>query len=114
MDKKVSAIAKKTLAWAMPPIVMAAYYKTRQYIQMKRASKELHNHSRLHLACGWNILKDWANVDTLNASGVIYWNLLYPLPVNDNSIEYIFCEHFIEHIATQMAQRYRSHPRQQI
>ena len=66
----------------------------------------MENHSRLHLACGWNILKNWANVDILNAPNVIRWNLASPLPVKENSIEYILCEHYIEHIDREQAKAF--------
>lgn len=53
---------------------------------------------RLHLGCGTNVMPGWVNVDDLEAPGVVSWDLRKPLPLADGSIEYIFAEHFIEHI----------------
>ncbi len=39
---------------------------------------------------------------------MIYWNLLFPLPVKDDSIDFIFCEHFIEHVDRAQAKAFMS------
>lgn len=54
--------------------------------------------TRLHLGCGDNLLQGWANIDFNANAGVIGHNLTRPLPLEANTIEFIYTEHFIEHI----------------
>lgn len=64
---------------------------------------KLAGQTKLHLACGDNILGGWANVDLDTRGPVIGWDLRDRLPVLDGAIELIFCEHFIEHITRRQA-----------
>lgn len=60
---------------------------------------------RLHLACGSNIIAGWANIDIDGRPGVVRLDLTKALPVATGSIDYVFCEHFIEHIDRADAER---------
>lgn len=51
---------------------------------------------KIHFGCGSNILEGWENVD-LNV------DIRNPLPYQDSSVDYIFCEHLIEHVTHQEA-----------
>lgn len=51
---------------------------------------------KLHLGCGSTIKKGWINVDLNN--GDLKFDLRNPFPWKDNSIDYIYNEHFIEHL----------------
>lgn len=62
-------------------------------------------HTRLHLGCGRNVLAGWANVDAEGGDGVIAWDLRRPLPAADASFDYVFSEHFIEHVTRDEALR---------
>ena len=63
----------------------------------------LRNQTRLHLACGYNVLDGWANIEARGKGKVIGWNLTEPLPVGSGSIELVYSEHFIEHISLEQA-----------
>ena len=57
---------------------------------------------KLHLGCGRNILDGWINTDSdksLKRCG--YLDVTEKFPYEDNSVDYIFSEHMIEHISLQ-------------
>jgi len=53
---------------------------------------------KLHLGCGRIVLDGWKNYDIEKHSGVIQHDLRKPLPHKSDTVDYIFSEHFIEHI----------------
>ena len=58
---------------------------------------------KLHLGCGRNILDGWINTDynTAKFSGSDYLDVTKKFPYDNNSVDYIFSEHMIEHISYQ-------------
>lgn len=59
---------------------------------------------QLHLGCGWTLLPGWLNVDLLGRKRVdLALDLERPLPFPDRSIDAIFHEHMLEHLAYQPA-----------
>jgi predicted SAM-dependent methyltransferase len=69
------------------------------------AKERIARFSKLHLACGTNIINGWANIDLSNDANIINFDLTIPLPVNSETISFIYCEHFIEHISYDQAKR---------
>lgn len=54
--------------------------------------------TRLHIGCGPQILSGWTNVDNQTYPGVDHvLDVTIGLPFND--VEYVFAEHFIEHLS---------------
>lgn len=53
--------------------------------------------NKIHLACGKNILAGWDNYDFEPVKGAKFIDLLKSLPFDDNSIDYIYFEHALEH-----------------
>jgi len=53
---------------------------------------------KLHLGCGTNILRGWVNIDIEGPEEVLRWDLTRPLPFATGTADFIFNEHFIEHI----------------
>ena len=53
---------------------------------------------KLHLGCGTNIIKGWVNIDLDSPLADVHADLRCPFPYGDNSIDFIFNEHFLEHV----------------
>jgi predicted SAM-dependent methyltransferase len=55
---------------------------------------------KLHLGCGRNLLEGWINTDfnTAKFQGSDFLDVTEKFPYDDNSVDYIFSEHMIEHI----------------
>lgn len=53
---------------------------------------------KLHLGCGQIIKEGWVNVDLEPAKGGIRRDLSRPFPEESDSVDFIFHEHFIEHL----------------
>ena len=57
---------------------------------------------KLHLGCGRNMLKGWINTDSKKSlENCGYLDVTEKFPFDDNSVDYIFSEHMIEHISLQ-------------
>lgn len=69
------------------------------------AQRRLAGATRLHLGCGDNVIPGWTNVDLRSTRRVVGLNLTKVLPVESGSIDYIYSEHFIEHIPLPAAQQ---------
>lgn len=52
----------------------------------------------LHFGCGTNYINGWVNVDLDAPLADIHHDLTCPLPYDDASVNFIFSEHFLEHI----------------
>ena len=54
---------------------------------------------KLHLGCGKRLLKGWINIDSQKGKGAdLVRDLCKPLPYKNKSCNFIYSEHFIEHI----------------
>jgi predicted SAM-dependent methyltransferase len=52
---------------------------------------------KIHLGCGNNILTGWENYDFIPTMGAKFIDLTKPLNFDNNSVDYIFFEHTLEH-----------------
>ena len=66
------------------------YISIRKYLRNNQVSK-------LQVGCGRNFLAGWLNADWFY--GDIYLNAKRRLPFEGSSLNFIFCEHFLEHIS---------------
>lgn len=54
---------------------------------------------KLHIGCGNIYLKGWINIDLDSELADLNHDLREPLPFEDGSVDFIFSEHFIEHLS---------------
>jgi predicted SAM-dependent methyltransferase len=59
----------------------------------------------LNVGCGTDYKEGWINIDNNTDDNIenldLNWDLRNPLPFDDNSVDYIFNEHFIEHLTVE-------------
>ncbi len=53
---------------------------------------------KLNLGCGDVYFDDWVNIDMESEKADLKHDLRSPLPYDDSSADYIYNEHFIEHL----------------
>lgn len=56
---------------------------------------------KLHIGCGNIRLDGWVNVDLESEVADLKHDLREPFPYGDNSVDFIYSEHFIEHLTAQ-------------
>ena len=60
---------------------------------------------KLNVGCGTDYKAGWVNIDNNSDNNIekldLNWDLRNPLPFPDNSVDYIFNEHFIEHLTVE-------------
>jgi predicted SAM-dependent methyltransferase len=79
-------------------VVFNASYPAKKSDPRSEGLASFTNSKKLHLGCGTNILSGWENIDLDGPSPVRRWDLTKPLPLQAETISFIFNEHFIEHI----------------
>ena len=53
---------------------------------------------KLNVGSGSNVINGWTNIDINDHAGVMVRDVKLGLPFDDNSVDFIFSEHFIEHL----------------
>lgn len=62
---------------------------------------------KLHLACGSQYKDGWTNVDgNRGVKADIYHDLSKGVPMPDNFVDYIYHEHFLEHLDAEQGKRF--------
>lgn len=89
----------------LPPVLSQPLSVLMRLASDELARLRLRNHDKLHLACGRNPLRGWANVDLDGPRGIIKLDLTRRLPIASDSMSLVYSEHFIEHIGHRDVQR---------
>lgn len=67
---------------------------------------QTHPVRKLQIGCRHRTLRDWLNADLVpREEGIIFLDATQRFPFADNSLDYIFTEHMIEHISYQDGQK---------
>lgn len=63
---------------------------------------------KLNIGCGMDYKEGWINIDNNSDSNIekldLNWDLRRPLPFDNESVDFIFNEHFIEHLTVEEGQ----------
>lgn len=70
----------------------------------RRTARAVAGATRAHLGSGDHLLEGWANLDIGGPEGVVLFDLTRPLPFDTGSLEFVFSEHFIEHVPLERAE----------
>jgi predicted SAM-dependent methyltransferase len=55
---------------------------------------------KLHLGCGNYVLEGWLNSDLIpKSAGVMHLDATKPFPIDNNTFDYVFSQHMIEHVS---------------
>jgi predicted SAM-dependent methyltransferase len=65
---------------------------------------------KLNLGCGTDYKTGWTNIDNNSDNNItkldLSWDLREPLPFEENFVDFIYNEHFIEHLSVEEGQRF--------
>ena len=82
----------------IPPVLLSVFAPFGLGLKRFRFRRNYSGQTKIHLACGTNLIEGWANIDLYANQGVLGWDLTKKLPIEPETISYVFNEHFIEHI----------------
>jgi predicted SAM-dependent methyltransferase len=86
-------LARQTLWYSVHRFSVRDRKLAQQYITRYEVRK-------LHLGCGWNLLPGWLNTDYLpQCREALYLDVRRPFFFHDETFDYIFSEHMIEHMS---------------
>jgi len=58
-----------------------------------------HEVRKLHIGAGHNLLPGWLNTDRNPSTGAVYLDATEPFPFGEETFDYVFSEHLIEHLS---------------
>lgn len=84
------------------------FYDSKNYIDIDSEIQNLiskRDKVMLHVGCGSNYFDGWINIDANFNNNIekldLNWDLRNPLPFEDNSVDFIYNEHFLEHLTVE-------------
>lgn len=88
--------------------------KPKEILARQKAKKLLRKHNgnvKLNVGCGTDYKEGWINIDNNSDNNIedgkldLNWDLRNPLPFPEGSVDYIFNEHFVEHLTVEESQK---------
>lgn len=74
--------------------------RTKSRTEIQKIAETLTGKVCINLGCGNNPIKGWLNFDSCTIDGVLCWDLSRGIPLDDNSVDYVYSEYFIEHLTS--------------
>jgi predicted SAM-dependent methyltransferase len=113
MISGLSQVCKRIVAKTFIPLLLFQWIRIENHLLWVRWNNRLNPYKiwkrfhlkriknlKLHWACGTKILPDWINIDGWSKHGIDYvMDLRCKLPFEDNSVNYVFMEHALEHFS---------------
>jgi len=106
---KINSVIKKSIRYLHLNIPLHHLSQWLGYMvrKVKLTDKKLYNEylsyaeeRKLHIGCGSNLIKGWLNTDYYPIKkDILHLDATKKFPFEDNSFQYIYTEHMIEHIA---------------
>lgn len=56
------------------------------------------NNPKLQIGGGWSLFEGWLNADIATIPGVMWMDATQQFPFPDETFQYVYCEHMIEHV----------------
>ncbi|MCX6291577.1 MAG: methyltransferase domain-containing protein [Bacteroidetes bacterium] len=106
MIKKIKKIIFKCIFWVPDYVLEIWLFEVRSFLGRTFTGRLKVNPSErnlINLGCGPDVIKGFINIDFFFEPSVDYGaDLRYPLRIDDNCIDGIFCEHTMEHLTYAM------------
>ena len=99
--------ARKHMSLSYNKLLPIYHYTLKGHVLRASAIRKYlakHRNPKLQIGCGPNSLEDWLNADLI--SGDIYVNAKHRLPFKQDTFDFIYCEHFIEHLEKEAGMRF--------
>lgn len=83
----------------------------KKYLAQRKVRRLINANDKvmLNIGCGTDYKEGWINIDNNSDNNInrldLNWDLRYSLPFADNSVDFIFNEHFIEHLTVEESQK---------
>jgi predicted SAM-dependent methyltransferase len=80
----------------------------KRFNSVKKLLSDQQGPLKLNVGCGTDYKDGWINIDNNSDDNIVKldlnWDLRKPLPFPDNSVDFIFNEHFMEHLTVEEGQ----------
>ena len=87
------------------PLIVRAHRLRRAFLRSDRRLRDAYlaktKLPKLHIGGGWRVLEGWLNTDIELIPNVMRMDATHPFPFPEDSFQYVYTEHMIEHVPHQ-------------